>query len=55
MITISFIVLPLISSLFVNPKRECQSNSKYYRRLLHTAAGAALMMNHDLRRITNAI
>lgn len=42
MITIAFILLLLISSLFVDPKGEYQNNSKFYRWLLHTATGAAL-------------
>ena len=42
MITISFILLLLISSLFVDPKRDYQKNSKYYRWLLHTATNAVL-------------
>ena len=33
-----------ISSLFVNPKRDYQNNSKYYRWLLHTATNAALKL-----------
>lgn len=42
MITISFILLLLISSLFVNPKGEYTQNSRFYRWLLHTASGAAI-------------
>lgn len=34
----------LISSLFVDPKRDYQKNSKYYRWLLHTATYAALKL-----------
>ena len=34
----------LISSLFVNPKRDYQKNSKYFRWLLHTATTAALKL-----------
>lgn len=34
----------LISSLFVNPKRDYQKNSKYYRWLLQTATTAALKL-----------
>ena len=44
MITISFVLLLFISSLFVNPKRDYQNNSKYYRWLLHTATNAALKL-----------
>ena len=44
MITISFILLLLISSLFVNPKGEYTQNSRFYRWLLHTASGAAIKL-----------
>lgn len=44
MITILFILLLLFSSLFVNPKRDYQKNSTYYRWLLHTATAAALKL-----------
>lgn len=44
MITISFILLLLISSLFVDPKREYTQNSRFYRWLLHTASGAAIKL-----------
>lgn len=42
MITISFVLLLIVSSLFVDPKREYTKNSKYYRWLLHTASGAIM-------------
>jgi len=36
--------LLLISSLFVDPKREYTQNSRFYRWLLHTASGAAIKL-----------
>ena len=44
MITISFVLLLLISSLFVSSKKEHPDNSRYYRWLLHTASAAAIRL-----------
>ena len=44
MITISFALLLLLSSLFVNPKSEYTRNSPFYRWLLHSASWAAIKL-----------